>query len=73
PEILGVSKMIKKKTEEDVIAQDEHSDERQIRLDTDRSFVLYPVGAPVDDKEVMQEKLNTLLVSIFRRHPKLFP
>ena len=23
---------------------EEHADERQIKLDTDRSFVLYPVG-----------------------------
>ncbi|KAG5640707.1 hypothetical protein DXG03_007476 [Asterophora parasitica] len=55
--------------------EEEHRDERQIRLDTDRSFVLYPVGEPADtpsdDKEAMQEKLNRLLVSIFRRRPKL--
>ncbi|KAF5378866.1 hypothetical protein D9615_006927 [Tricholomella constricta] len=57
--------------EKEPLVTDEHRDERQIRLDTDRSFVLYPVGAPSQDKEVMQEKLNSLLVSIFRRRPKL--
>ncbi|KAI0073116.1 hypothetical protein K474DRAFT_1666999 [Panus rudis PR-1116 ss-1] len=29
---------------EDTSSTEEHPDERQIRLDTDRSFVLYPVG-----------------------------
>ncbi|KAG6909651.1 hypothetical protein DXG01_016231 [Tephrocybe rancida] len=71
PEILGVTRMAKKEPESEFKVEDEHRDERQIRLDTDRSFVLYPVGAPDDDKETMQEKLNGLLISIFRRHPKL--
>ncbi|KAK0496055.1 rab-GTPase-TBC domain-containing protein [Armillaria luteobubalina] len=47
-----------------------HTDERQIRLDTDRSFVLYPVDAR-DDKESLQSELNQLLVAIFRKRPKL--
>ncbi|KAK0238110.1 rab-GTPase-TBC domain-containing protein [Armillaria nabsnona] len=47
-----------------------HTDERQIRLDTDRSFVLYPVDAR-DDKESLQAELNRLLVAIFRKRPKL--
>ncbi|PBK89852.1 hypothetical protein ARMGADRAFT_935142 [Armillaria gallica] len=47
-----------------------HTDERQIRLDTDRSFVLYPVDAR-DDKESLQVELNRLLVAIFRKRPKL--
>ncbi|THV05368.1 hypothetical protein K435DRAFT_961136 [Dendrothele bispora CBS 962.96] len=47
-----------------------HKDERQIRLDTDRSFVLYPVGV-TKDKETLQEELYQLLVEIFRRRPKL--
>ncbi|KAF5389626.1 hypothetical protein D9757_004176 [Collybiopsis confluens] len=44
-----------------------HPDEHQIRLDTDRSFVMYPDG----DVQGHQENLYNLLVSIFRRHPKL--
>ncbi|KAK7471029.1 GTPase-activating protein gyp8 [Stygiomarasmius scandens] len=47
-----------------------HKDERQIRLDTDRSFVLYPVDV-VKDRETLQEELYQLLVELFRRRPKL--
>ncbi|KAF8269510.1 hypothetical protein EI94DRAFT_1725205 [Lactarius quietus] len=49
-----------------------HRDERQIRLDTDRSFVLYPVDdGPGDDRFARQAELNTLIVQLFRRHPGL--
>ncbi|KAG6860937.1 hypothetical protein C0995_005767 [Termitomyces sp. Mi166 len=47
PEILGVRQRTEKEYEKQAVADDvhcEHRDERQIRLDTDRSFVLYPVG-----------------------------
>ncbi|KAJ4487462.1 rab-GTPase-TBC domain-containing protein [Lentinula lateritia] len=44
-----------------------HADEPQIRLDTDRSFVMYPDG----DVHCLQESLNKLLVTLFRRHPSL--
>ncbi|KAK7030690.1 TBC1 domain member 20 [Favolaschia claudopus] len=47
-----------------------HPDERQIRLDTERSFVLYPVESSTD-KEKLQAQLNDLLVEIFRKRPKL--
>ncbi|KAH9074330.1 rab-GTPase-TBC domain-containing protein [Lactarius deliciosus] len=49
-----------------------HRDERQIRLDTDRSFVLYPVDdGPEDGRVVRQAELNNLIVQLFRRHPGL--
>ncbi|KAH9018539.1 rab-GTPase-TBC domain-containing protein [Lactarius pseudohatsudake] len=49
-----------------------HRDERQIRLDTDRSFVLYPVDDDPDDSRVVrQAELNNLIVQLFRRHPGL--
>lgn len=49
-----------------------HRDERQIRLDTDRSFVLYPVDdSPEDDRFARQAELNKLIVQLFRRHPGL--
>ncbi|KAK1226223.1 GTPase-activating protein gyp8 [Marasmius sp. AFHP31] len=52
--------------------QEEHRDERQIQLDTDRSFVLYPDPVEVKtDKEHLQEELRKLLVRMFRRRPKL--
>jgi len=43
PQLLHASKLAEK-TEEKGELVEEHRDERQIRLDTDRSFVLYPVG-----------------------------
>ncbi|KAL0572816.1 hypothetical protein V5O48_009144 [Marasmius crinis-equi] len=52
--------------------EEQHRDERQIQLDTDRSFVLYP--DPVDvkkDRESLQEELRKLLVAVFRRRPRL--
>ncbi|KAI0628633.1 rab-GTPase-TBC domain-containing protein [Trametes polyzona] len=45
-----------------------HADERQISLDTDRSFVLYPETA---NREKLQTGLNRLIVSLFRRRPRL--
>ncbi|TBU25435.1 rab-GTPase-TBC domain-containing protein [Dichomitus squalens] len=47
-----------------------HSDERQITLDTDRSFVLYSVEG-VDSREKLQAALNRLIVSVFRQRPRL--
>ncbi|KAJ7449636.1 rab-GTPase-TBC domain-containing protein [Mycena latifolia] len=56
----------------EIPADDEssHPDERQIRLDTERSFVLYPVDSKTD-KDTLQSELHELLVEIFRKHPKL--
>ncbi|KAF8069231.1 rab-GTPase-TBC domain-containing protein [Lyophyllum atratum] len=70
PQLLHVSKLAER-TEERGELVEEHRDERQIRLDTDRSFVLYPVDTPLEAREAMQMKLNRLLVSVFRRRPKL--
>ncbi|KAF8812134.1 hypothetical protein BYT27DRAFT_7160272 [Phlegmacium glaucopus] len=47
-----------------------HQDERQIGLDTDRSFVLYPVDLKYD-RETLQAGLHELLVSVFRKRPRL--
>ncbi|KAH6918184.1 rab-GTPase-TBC domain-containing protein [Coprinopsis sp. MPI-PUGE-AT-0042] len=49
---------------------EEHPDERQIKLDTDRSFVLYPVE-PRGDRESLQESLHELLVALFRKRRRL--
>ncbi|TFK48917.1 hypothetical protein OE88DRAFT_1663187, partial [Heliocybe sulcata] len=52
-----------------------HQDERQIKLDTERSFVLYPVetaeNANLKNREALQGDLHELLVSIFRKRRKL--
>ncbi|KAF9495133.1 hypothetical protein BDN71DRAFT_1448019 [Pleurotus eryngii] len=47
-----------------------HPDERQIQLDTDRSFVLYPVD-PLLEKESLKSQLHELIVSVFRKRPIL--
>ncbi|KAI9062078.1 hypothetical protein FKP32DRAFT_1630189, partial [Trametes sanguinea] len=47
-----------------------HADERQIGLDTDRSFVLYPVEESAK-RETLKAGLNRLIVSVFRRRPHL--
>ncbi|KAF9459688.1 rab-GTPase-TBC domain-containing protein [Collybia nuda] len=74
PQLLGVEKTPKgsvKDEESEPEIPTPHRDERQIRLDTDRSFVLYPVDASTDKKDDMQEILHELIVSIFRKRPKL--
>lgn len=47
PQLLGAPKsalVAVKEEEYEAEVPTPHRDERQIRLDTDRSFVLYPVG-----------------------------
>ncbi|KAI5116992.1 hypothetical protein M0805_001489 [Coniferiporia weirii] len=50
--------------------EEQHPDEHQIKLDTDRSFVLYPVEVQ-DDREELQAELNGLITSVFRGHSRL--
>ncbi|KAI6116346.1 rab-GTPase-TBC domain-containing protein [Pisolithus sp. B1] len=50
---------------------DPHPDERQIKLDTDRSFVLYPLEPSSPSRGALQNDLNTLLVSLFRKRRSL--
>ena len=40
-----------------------HPDERQVRLDTDRSFVLYPVGEPFSHPMKVFRRLNSVTVN----------
>ena len=72
-----------------LIDAEPHPDEHQIKLDTDRSFVLYSVGEPFIElngirfmltencyedelsREELQSRLNGLITSVFRRHPRL--
>ncbi|KAH9478599.1 TBC1 domain family member 20 [Psilocybe cubensis] len=75
PKILNVAKpkdFADEKSRRPTESKDEvvHQDERQIGLDTDRSFVLYPVDSNTD-KETLQAELHKLLVSIFRKRPRL--
>ncbi|KAJ3473614.1 hypothetical protein NLI96_g12913 [Meripilus lineatus] len=48
-----------------------HKDERQIRLDTDRSFVLYPVEDDMKKREALKDQLYDLLVALFRKRRRL--
>ncbi|KAL4079648.1 rab-GTPase-TBC domain-containing protein [Scleroderma citrinum] len=50
---------------------DPHPDERQIKLDTDRSFVLYPLDSSSASRDVLQNDLHALLLSLFRKRPSL--
>ncbi|KAI5895523.1 uncharacterized protein SCHCODRAFT_02573227 [Schizophyllum commune H4-8] len=70
PRLLDAQPSEKADTKEEGSTDEPHPDERQIRLDTDRSFVLYPVD-PSDDKAPLQEELHQLIVSIFRKRRKL--
>ncbi|KZT07026.1 uncharacterized protein LAESUDRAFT_699397 [Laetiporus sulphureus 93-53] len=47
-----------------------HQDERQIGLDTDRSFVLYPVEE-MTRRERRQTQLHDLIVKVFRKRQRL--
>lgn len=48
-----------------------HKDETQVKLDTDRSFVIYPKGISSENKLAMQEDLNDLIVDVLRKYPAL--
>lgn len=49
-----------------------HPDERQVRLDTDRSFVMYPADNDDESRRtVLQTSLNSLIVSLLRKRRKL--
>ncbi|EPQ50933.1 hypothetical protein GLOTRDRAFT_82067 [Gloeophyllum trabeum ATCC 11539] len=73
PRLLHVNPNVISHTKpEGVEPPESHRDERQIKLDTERSFVLYPVGDPgLDNRETLQGELHELLVSIFRKRRKL--
>ncbi|KAJ2919053.1 hypothetical protein MD484_g1319, partial [Candolleomyces efflorescens] len=47
-----------------------HPDENQIKLDTNRSFVMYP-AAELEERDTLKDGLHELLISVFRRRPKL--
>ncbi|KAA1474967.1 hypothetical protein DENSPDRAFT_866750 [Dentipellis sp. KUC8613] len=68
--VVGV-KVEDKEEEKEKDIEKEHEDERQIGLDTDRSFVLYPVEENPTDRTQRQHALHALIVQVFRRHPGL--
>ncbi|KZP28572.1 hypothetical protein FIBSPDRAFT_947404 [Athelia psychrophila] len=56
--------------ESDAPVPEPHHDERQIHLDTERSFVFYPVGT-MQRRHELQAELDDLLVTLFRQHRQL--
>ncbi|WWC91328.1 uncharacterized protein L201_006271 [Kwoniella dendrophila CBS 6074] len=48
-----------------------HPNERQVKLDTDRSFVTYPKDISAQSKSELQDDLNDLIVGILRKYPAL--
>ncbi|KAF9225698.1 hypothetical protein BS17DRAFT_777520 [Gyrodon lividus] len=58
--------------DDDCAEEDPHADERQIKLDTDRSFVLYPVeSSATSARDALQSDLHALVVSLFRKRRAL--
>nr|XP_031862305.1 uncharacterized protein CI109_002270 [Kwoniella shandongensis]KAA5529377.1 hypothetical protein CI109_002270 [Kwoniella shandongensis] len=48
-----------------------HKDETQVKLDTNRSFVTYPKGIPLQSKVDLQNDLQDLIVGVLRKYPAL--
>ncbi|KAF8531086.1 rab-GTPase-TBC domain-containing protein [Gautieria morchelliformis] len=49
-----------------------HPDEHQVQLDTDRSFILYPVaGSAVNHRKHLQEDLHDIILGVLRKRPAL--
>lgn len=49
----------------------EHSEEHQVRLDTDRAFNFYPTGASGELLKADRQALYELIVHVLRLHPSL--
>ncbi|KZS95601.1 hypothetical protein SISNIDRAFT_548455 [Sistotremastrum niveocremeum HHB9708] len=75
PFLLQVSKQGSEGGDEMSPAKEEvdepHHDERQVSLDTDRSFVIYPEEETLGQKQALQSHLQSLIVQTLRRRPKL--
>lgn len=50
---------------------DAHPDERQVELDTRRSFVYYPPNLHIREKKRLQEELNEVIVTVLRKRKAL--
>lgn len=48
-----------------------HPDERQVGLDTRRSFVYYPPNLHSPEKTRLQEELNEVIVTVLRKRKAL--
>ncbi|KAJ5656832.1 hypothetical protein N7507_008782 [Penicillium longicatenatum] len=48
-----------------------HTDEEQVQLDVNRSFVYYPKNLPADDMAEKKAQLSTLITQILRNYPML--
>lgn len=48
-----------------------HPDERQVGLDTRRSFVYYPTNLHSREKTRLQEELNEVIITVLRKRKAL--
>lgn len=48
-----------------------HPDERQVGLDTQRSFVYYPPDLHASEKKRLQDELNEIIVTVLRKRKGL--
>jgi hypothetical protein len=58
-------------TPDDQPSLEAHSDERQVGLDTRRSFVYYPPNLHSTEKTRLQEELNEVIVTVLRKRKAL--
>ncbi|KAF9513824.1 hypothetical protein BS47DRAFT_939144 [Hydnum rufescens UP504] len=47
-----------------------HPDERQVHLDTERSFVIYPIDS-MSERDKRKQRLEETIISVLRRRPSL--
>lgn len=72
PRLLGVDpSRLNAATLSSSSKQETHRDEYQIKLDTTRSFVLYPHNPSDHQRGQLQTDLHELIVALFRKRPKL--
>ncbi|BGP24340.1 GTPase-activating protein gyp10 [Rhodotorula toruloides] len=76
PVLLGCSRKGKQRAEatdraEELASLPVRDDERQVRLDIDRSLVSYPKDVADDQRDTLRQRLETAILTVLRRHPAL--
>ncbi|BGP31760.1 GTPase-activating protein gyp8 [Rhodotorula toruloides] len=76
PVLLGCSRKGKERADavdhaEELASLPVRDDERQVRLDIDRSLVSYPHDVADDQRDALRQRLETAILTVLRRHPAL--
>ncbi|BGP07744.1 TBC1 domain family member 20 [Rhodotorula toruloides] len=76
PVLLGCSRKGKERADaadcaEELASLPIRDDERQVRLDIDRSLVSYPHDVADDQRDALRQRLETAILTVLRRHPAL--